>query len=93
MKRNKFFPHEQMSYCGKEYPDEATNCAIDNELLSDNSPPLATVEKQKAETTPKKDEPYLTFPDCKWSARAAWKCIGIWDGFVIRIGHSIRFLG
>jgi membrane protease YdiL (CAAX protease family) len=55
-------------YCGKEYPDEATNCAIDNELLLDKSPQLATVEKQ--------NEPYLVFPDYKWSASDAWKCLG-----------------
>jgi membrane protease YdiL (CAAX protease family) len=57
-------------YCGKEYSDEATNCAIDNELLLDNQ--LAKAEEQEA----KKDEPYLTFPDYKWSARDAWKCLG-----------------
>jgi len=68
---------KKCSYCGKEYPDEATHCAIDGELLSDNSPQLVTVEKQEIETAPKKDEPYLTFPDYKWSARDAWKCVGM----------------
>jgi hypothetical protein len=43
-------------YCGKEYPDEATNCAIDNELLLDKPPQLATAEKQEIEAAPKKDE-------------------------------------
>src|SRR5450432_583699 len=55
-------------YCGKEYPDDATNCAIDNELLLDNFP-QSKAEEQKA-------EPHLTFPDYKWSARDAWKCLG-----------------
>jgi hypothetical protein len=64
-------------YCGKEYADDATNCIIDNELLLDNSPQSATAEKQEVKIAPKKDEPYLTFPDYKWSARDAWKCIGI----------------
>jgi membrane protease YdiL (CAAX protease family) len=64
-------------YCGKEYPDDATNCAIDNESLWDASPQSATVEKEEIKTPPKKDEPYLLFPDYKWSARDAWKCIGI----------------
>jgi len=52
------------------------NCAIDGELLFDNSPQLATIEEQKVETAPKKDEPYLTFPDYNWSTRDAWKCVG-----------------
>jgi membrane protease YdiL (CAAX protease family) len=64
-------------YCGKEYPDEATNCAIDNELLLDNSPQLVTAGKKEAEAAPKKEEPYLLFPNYRWSARDAWKCIGI----------------
>lgn len=63
-------------YCGKEYPDEATNCVIDGELLSDNSPQLVAVKKQDVKTAPQKDEPYLTFPDYKWSARDGWKCLG-----------------
>ena len=68
---------KKCSFCGKEYPDEATNCAIDGELLSDNSPQLVTAEKKEAEAAPKKEEPYLLFPNYRWSARDAWKCIGI----------------
>lgn len=56
-------------YCGKEYSDDATNCAIDNELLLDNPP--------KTQAASKKHEPHLTFPDYKWSARDAWKCLGM----------------
>ena len=63
-------------YCGKEYSDEVTSCAIDGELLSDGSWQSATAEKQEIKAVPKKDEPYLTSPDYKWSARDAWKCIG-----------------
>lgn len=64
-------------YCGKEYPDDTTNCAIDGELLSDSSTQLATAKKKEVEAAPKKDEPYLTFPDYQWSAIDAWKCVGM----------------
>jgi hypothetical protein len=64
-------------YCGKEYSDDATNCAIDNELLLDNSPQLAKAEEKKAEAPAEKRQPYLTFPNYKWSSRDAWKCLGI----------------
>jgi membrane protease YdiL (CAAX protease family) len=63
-------------YCGKEYPDDATNCAIDNKLLLDNSLQAAVVAEQEVKPEPKKNESYLAFPDYKWSARDAWKCIG-----------------
>jgi membrane protease YdiL (CAAX protease family) len=64
-------------YCGREYSDDVTRCALDDyELPSNDSPQLATAEKQSAETALKKDEPYLTFPDYQWSAMDAWKCIG-----------------
>jgi membrane protease YdiL (CAAX protease family) len=85
-------------YCGNEYPDDATNCAIDNELLLDNSPQLVTAEKKEAEAAPKKEEPYIVFPDYKWSARDAWKCVGmilvfgfLWD--LIVVGMDWHFLG
>jgi membrane protease YdiL (CAAX protease family) len=64
-------------YCGKEYPDDVTNCVIDGELLSDSSTQLATAEKKEVKAAPKKDEPYLTFPDYQWSAIDAWKCVGM----------------
>jgi len=60
-------------YCGKEYPDEATLCATDQEpLVGEASPgqavavPVKTVEKQAFN---------LTYPDYQWSARDAWKCV------------------
>jgi membrane protease YdiL (CAAX protease family) len=57
-------------YCGKEYPDDVTVCAIDTETLVDYIPKTITDEK------PVKLEPYLTFPDYQWSARDAWKGLG-----------------
>jgi membrane protease YdiL (CAAX protease family) len=69
-------------YCGKEYPDDTTNCSIDGELLRDNNqqPPIS--DEQIVEGLPNKNEPYLTFPDYRWSARDAWKCLGMF--FIIR---------
>jgi membrane protease YdiL (CAAX protease family) len=56
-------------YCGKEYSDEVTVCSIDGETLFDDKP------QQKPE--PKPNTPYVTFPDYQWSAKDAWKCLGI----------------
>ena len=90
---------KRCSYCGKEYPDEATLCAVDREPLVEiglHPPP----PKEQTETEDK-DKPYLTFPDYQWSARDAWKCVAIlvlfglvfWPGFNIliwRLGHPFR---
>ncbi|HVU28532.1 MAG TPA: type II CAAX endopeptidase family protein [Verrucomicrobiae bacterium] len=80
-------------YCGKEYSDDATNCAIDGELLSGGSPQLATAEKQGIKAAPKNDEPYLLFPDYKWSARDAWKCVGtlFLFGFILFAVSSLLY--
>ncbi len=64
-------------YCGKEYLDDMTNCSIDGELLRDNNPQPPISDEQIVEGLPNKNEPYLTFPDYRWSARDAWKCIGM----------------
>jgi membrane protease YdiL (CAAX protease family) len=66
-------------YCGKEYPDEATICLIDREPLRDKNPQPSTSDEQAQEQLQAADKnaPYLTFPDYQWSARDAWKCIGM----------------
>ncbi len=80
-------------YCGKEYPDEALACAIDGEPLPDNTPQLAVTEERTVDTVPHKEEPYLTFPDYQWSARDAWKCIGMIVIFEIVLGLVTFTLG
>lgn len=62
-------------YCGAEYPDEATVCAIDTQALLEH-PPKAKVEPAPA-AKQRKEEPVLLYPDYQWRARDAWKCIGI----------------
>ena len=72
-------------YCGKEYPDEVARCFIDNFSL-----PAFAVEQENA--LPKlpdsgaappnscpapKPDLTLTYPDYQWSARDAWKCLGM----------------
>jgi membrane protease YdiL (CAAX protease family) len=64
-------------YCGKEYSDEATTCSIDGESLPDNTPKSAIAEVQAIDSAPRKDKPYLTFPDYQWTAIDAWKCVGM----------------
>lgn len=81
-------------YCGAEYPDDASECSIDREPLSENVPqPLPTSEQfgesaqsvvgdvaappQGQTETVDKKTPYLIFPSYQWSARAAWKCLGM----------------
>jgi membrane protease YdiL (CAAX protease family) len=66
-------------YCGKEYPDNATVCIIDRETLIDpNAPKESPVEQEPApKPGPLKQDPNLVFPAYQWSARDAWKCIGI----------------
>jgi membrane protease YdiL (CAAX protease family) len=62
-------------YCGKEYPDEVTLCAVDQNLLSKvTASPPANVQQGAVE----KNKPsYLVFPDYKWTALDAWKCLGV----------------
>jgi membrane protease YdiL (CAAX protease family) len=68
---------KECSYCGAEYPDDATVCAIDQTPLeqphSENLAqiPLVTNGHLEHETT------NLTYPDYQWSARDAWKCLGM----------------
>ncbi|HTV39235.1 MAG TPA: type II CAAX endopeptidase family protein [Candidatus Sulfotelmatobacter sp.] len=66
-------------YCGTEYPDEATVCAIDRETLLEH-PPKPTVEEAPAPASAAKaatKSPVLLWPDYQWRAKDAWKCIGI----------------
>jgi membrane protease YdiL (CAAX protease family) len=63
-------------WCGKEYPDDSTICFIDGKSLLDNEPQLCS-EKPKLEPPPDEHAPYLAFPDYQWSARDAWKCLGM----------------
>jgi membrane protease YdiL (CAAX protease family) len=64
-------------YCGKEYPDDAITCSIDGESLRDKNPQTPIFGEQIVDALTDKNAPYLTFPDYQWSARDAWKCLGM----------------
>jgi membrane protease YdiL (CAAX protease family) len=83
-------------YCGKEYPDDATTCLIDGESLPCNNPQPSISCEQIVDTPPDKNVPYLTFPDYQWSARGAWRCLGmiiVFDIFleIITLALDSRF--
>lgn len=80
-------------YCNAEYPDDASACSIDGFPLPESIPIVtvaeqtsgsaeqatadgAVVSEAQAETAGK-DSIYLTYPNYKWSARDAWKCVGM----------------
>ena len=72
-----------------------TNCSIDGESLRDNKPPVS--DEKIIEGLPNKNVPYLTFPDYKWSARDAWKCVGmilvfqfVWNMIVLAIDWHLH---
>ncbi len=78
-------------YCGKEYPDEVVKCFIDGHSLpeivcrppsSKKQPNVPCQALDSAGAVPdskpeRKHEPVLTYPDYQWSARDAWKCLGM----------------
>lgn len=63
-------------YCGKEYPDEATACAIDGQSLLSPIPAAVAPELPK-ESLAKPKEPFLAWPAYQWRAVDAWKCLGM----------------
>lgn len=64
-------------YCGVEYPDDATVCATDGEQLLGNAPEPEVTEDQVADAKAVEDTANLAYPDYQWTAKDAWKCIGI----------------
>jgi uncharacterized protein len=71
-------------YCGEEYPDDATVCAIDTEELVDHPPKPKLFEEKAVGNFAKQElikekaaEAPRTWPDYPWRAKDAWKCIGI----------------
>jgi membrane protease YdiL (CAAX protease family) len=70
-------------YCGKEYPDDATVCIIDTEVLVEHPPKPKIQEETKPAKEKPLPEPYRPWPDYQWRVKDAWKCIGFiilfWD--------------
>ena len=61
--------------CGKEYSDDVMSCSVDGELLVIDTPQLLPATKPEEERAG--PEIYPVFPEYRWSARDAWKCLGI----------------
>jgi membrane protease YdiL (CAAX protease family) len=84
---------KRCSYCGKEYPDDATLCFIDEQPLVQPSAIPSSVQEDMSDVVPgavctiggvaparstaEKDRSDLVFPDYQSSARDAWKCVGM----------------
>src|ERR1041385_6540125 len=93
-------------YCGKEYPHDAVQCPTDGYTLTDplvNVLPIQErVDTSKEELEPtaapldknstSAHEVSQTYPGYRWSARDAWKCIGMFlliDFIVDLVIHAI----
>lgn len=68
-------------YCGKEYPDGAAVCAIDqyplaSPLLAVAPAIVAPAARAEADTN-RKDDRDLMYPEYRWSQRDAWKFLGM----------------
>lgn len=64
-------------YCGKEYENDAEVCSLDGWSLSDDNLSQPSVAEPVIKPELKPREAYLTFPNYRWSAKDAWKCIGM----------------
>ena len=76
-------------YCGKEYPDDATVCVVDTELLVEHPPK----PKPAKEISP--PEPYRPWPDYQWHAKDAWKCIGflvLFTEIILPAAYNLLYL-
>jgi membrane protease YdiL (CAAX protease family) len=77
------------SYCGREYPDDAVKCAVDHYALPNvgdcsSSTGQADPPGQKMHSNRvvevaagASESDYAAYPDYQWSARDAWKCLGM----------------
>jgi membrane protease YdiL (CAAX protease family) len=72
-------------YCGTEYPDEVAVCPIDQQPLQGTTGTDKVLEVAAAEAAlsptqpelPQKITPELAWPEYRWSAKAAFKCMGM----------------
>jgi membrane protease YdiL (CAAX protease family) len=65
------------SYCGREYPDDAIVCAIYGMSLPDFSSKASEVPETSRSQTATTGIPYIVFPEYRWTARDAWKALGM----------------
>lgn len=76
-------------YCGKEYPDDATICLTDRELLTDNISKSQVSKDETVDASLGKNTPHLTCPNYQWTERDAWKFIGMIVVFEFLMGTVI----
>jgi membrane protease YdiL (CAAX protease family) len=77
---------KKCSYCGAEYSDDATACVTDQTPLDQphfkNPDPIPPTTGEK----PYQNTANLTFPDYQWSAKDAWRCLGMLVVFETLLG-------
>lgn len=78
---------KQCAYCGNEYSDDTTLCTIDRQPLNEAGV-VASMAAQKdaaSETSPAPQESdfHVVYPEYRWSARDAWKFLGMYLVFSV----------
>lgn len=72
---------KRCQYCGTEYPDDATVCPIDREPLDkDRDAAAVTTTDDVVGSVPlaaQKSDINAVYPEYRWSARDAWKFLGM----------------
>src|SRR6516162_9641095 len=73
---------KECPYCGNEYSDDTTMCPIDRQPINESGAIAATLEPAQdvaPENSPssRKSETFAVYPEYRWSARDAWKCLGM----------------
>lgn len=73
---------KRCEYCGTEYPDDTTVCTIDRQPLAGDGAAVTMAQAEKGVITApltarKKSNTYVPYPEYRWSARDAWKYLGM----------------
>lgn len=73
---------KRCEYCGAEYPDDTTVCTIDRQPLAGDGAAATMAQAETGVssvplTAPKRSNTYVPYPEYRWSARDAWKYLGM----------------
>jgi membrane protease YdiL (CAAX protease family) len=68
---------KRCDYCGKEYPDDAVVCTLDRNPLLDPAAPTEVKVEVIASSLAQPTPVDLFYPEYRWSARDAWKFLGM----------------
>ncbi len=70
---------KQCPYCGKEYSDDMALCPLDRQPLAEVGVASLVETANVAPKIPaRKSEPYVPYPEYRWSQRDAWKFLGMY---------------